>query len=221
MRHSNTSLNKQRRHLLWISKISGAGADSKGLRNTARVHSNYWLLSSVISYIPGQIRWWWFNYLVLLILFVYVYKIRTKKLHLHTNFAEFIWSCQFQKPIFVPTRKVTNKRKSKDMKKWRPSIPWCGCWACPRGEMSRWARPPAAAASGSAQPVDPPHLQARYKRRTAIQNLVLSGSNHSKLPNPNSTLIFEREWDMFDNWVVIFQVCAANALLNLESIFLA
>ena len=32
---------------------------------------------------------------------------------------------------------------------------------------------------------------------------------------------FEREWDMFDNWVVIFQVCAANALLNLESIFLA
>ena len=41
VRHSNTSLNKQRRHLLWISKISGAGADSKGLRNTARVHSNY------------------------------------------------------------------------------------------------------------------------------------------------------------------------------------
>ena len=32
---------------------------------------------------------------------------------------------------------------------------------------------------------------------------------------------FEREWDMFDNWVVIFQVCAANALLNLGWIFLA
>ena len=41
VRHSNTSLNKQRRPLLWISKISGTGADSKGLRNTARVHSNY------------------------------------------------------------------------------------------------------------------------------------------------------------------------------------
>ena len=26
---------------------------------------------------------------------------------------------------------------------------------------------------------------------------------------------------MFDNWVVIFQVCAENALLNLESNFLA
>ena len=62
--------------------------------------------------------------------------------------------------------------------------------------------------------------QARSQRRGG-ETYILGWSAYYFLIIKIIIFKIQREWDMFDNWVVIYQVCAANALLNLESIFLA